>query len=124
MNPKTKVFVASAVLLVLGAAAAVGGLDAARLARLVLGGACLAALGWWWLKARGARGAGPEKPRLAVVARTGLSPRTGLALVEVDGRTLLVVHGDGFAEVHPAAGRRPPRKRARASFSAALRSVS
>ncbi len=39
--------------------------------------------------------------RLSVVQRVGLSPRTGAALLEVDGQRFLVVHGDGFATVHP-----------------------
>jgi flagellar biogenesis protein FliO len=124
MNPKTKILVASAVLLVLGAAASLSGLNAALLARLVLGAVAAAGFAWWYVKGRHSPAAAGEKTRLAVIARTCLSQRTGLALVEVDGRALLVVHGDGFAEVHPAAAaKKQPRRRAR-SFKAALRSVS
>ncbi|MBL8953414.1 MAG: flagellar biosynthetic protein FliO, partial [Myxococcaceae bacterium] len=93
MNPKTKLFIISAVLLALGAGASVAGLDAALLARLALGGVAVAGLGWWFVKARHANPGAAERPRLAVIARTGLSPRAGVALVEVDGRALLVVHG-------------------------------
>jgi flagellar protein FliO/FliZ len=121
MNPKTKILIASAVLLVLGAAASIGGMNAALVARVALGSAALAGFAWWYAKGRHAAVAGAEKPRLQVIARTGLSQRTGLALVEVDGKALLVVHGDGFAEVHPSTARRQSKRR---SFKAALRSVS
>jgi hypothetical protein len=126
MSPKTRILVASAVLLALGTAASASGLDAALLARLLLGGAALAGFGFWYVKARkAASSTGHDKPRLAVIARTGLSQRTALALVEVDGQALLVVHGDGFAEVHPGSpSKKQPRRRARRSFKAALRSVS
>lgn len=123
MNPKTKILVASAVILALGAAASLGGLNAALLARVAIGAIAVAGFAWWYLKARHARTADGEKPRLSVIARTGLSQRTGLALIEVDGKALLVVHGDGFAEVHQpgAARRRTARKQ---TFKQALRSVS
>lgn len=126
MNPKTKLLVASAVLLALGAAAALTGLDSALIARIALGGAAVAGLAWWFTKARHAQTAGAPKPRLEIIARTGLSQRTGLALIEVDGKALLVVHGDGFAEVHPPGAAKPARRRAskRGSFKQALRSVS
>jgi hypothetical protein len=58
-----------------------------------------------WARRARARGGVPglaDAPRLVVVERVGLSPRTGLALVEVDGRTYVVVHGDGFARLCPA----------------------
>jgi hypothetical protein len=127
MNPKTKLLVASALLLALGAAAAVTGIDTALIARVALGLSAVAGLGWWFIKARHARGADVEKPRLEIIARTGLSHRTGLALVEVDGKALLVVHGEGFAEVHEPLAARPARRRRgqrRGSFKQALRSVS
>jgi len=126
MNPKTKILVASAVLLALGAAAAVTGLDSALVARVALGLTAVAGLAWWFIKANHAQARAPQKPRLEIIARTGLSHRTGLALVEVDGRALLVVHGDGFAEVHQPGATKAPRRRStrRASFEQALRSVS
>lgn len=128
MNPKTKILVASAVLLALGTAASISGLNAALLARLALGAVAAAGLAFWYAKARGARTASGEKPRLSIIARTGLSQRTGLALIEVDGKPLLVVHGDGFAEVHRPDVAKESRKRRRGakkqSFKQALRSVS
>jgi hypothetical protein len=117
MNPKTKILAASLVILVLGTVASVSGLNAAMLARLVLGGVAAAGVAWWFVKARNGRLGDGEKPRLNVVARTGLSQRTGLALVEVDGTALLIVHGEGFAEIH-----RPRRRARRApSFKSTLR---
>lgn len=128
MNPKTKILVASAVILALGTAAGVSGLNAALLARLALGGVAAAGFAWWYVKARRAGAANGEQPRLAIIARTGLSQRTGVALIEVDGKALLVVHGDGFAEVHqPGIAKQSARRRRGAkkqTFKQALRSVS
>lgn len=39
------------------------------------------------------------EPALRVVARAGLTQRAGLALVEVEGRRLLVGYGDGAPRV-------------------------
>lgn len=112
-SPRNKVIAASLMLLALGAAAGVSGLNAAAAARAVLALVSIAGLAWWFLRARGA--AGPvEAPRLSVVSRVGLAGRTGLALVEVDGKTFLVVHGEGFAKVC----------RTTPKFKTALRSVS
>ncbi|MGI5863317.1 MAG: flagellar biosynthetic protein FliO [Myxococcales bacterium] len=36
---------------------------------------------------------------LRVVARTSLSPRTGIALVDVEGQRLVLAYGDGFASL-------------------------
>lgn len=46
------------------------------------------------------------EPALEVRARTGLTPRCGLALIEADGQSFLVVHGEGFATVHGMAAQR------------------
>ena len=125
MTPKIKIVVASAVLLVLGGAASLSGMNSALLARIALATVSVAALAWWALSARNARGAADEKPRLNIIARTGLSNRTGLALVEVDGQPLVVVHGEGFAEIHqPGVDKRPRRRSRKPSFKQALRSVS
>ena len=55
MNPKTKIFVASAVLLALGTVASVSDLNSALLARLALGAVAIAGLAWWFVKARHTR---------------------------------------------------------------------
>jgi hypothetical protein len=82
-----------------------GWAGATTLARVGLAGAAVAALvAWTSRRAAGTRPLG----RLDVVERRGLSPRTALALVEVDGRSLLVIHGDGFAQVHLVPPGGPP----------------
>ena len=96
-NPKHKLIAAGLALLAVPLLATQTA-SAASVARLLLGLAAIAGLGWWYF-----RGPRREKfslpPRLNVIQRVGLSQRTGLALVEVDGRALLVVHGEGFARV-------------------------
>ncbi len=121
LSPRTRLLLAGGLVLGLAALAPLGGLSAASAARWLLGAVALAGLGWW-LRRRGALGprfALPE--RLHVVSRAGLSPRCGLALVEVDGRGFLVAFGDSFAEIRAAPvpvrvgaqARRPaPRRRA------------
>jgi flagellar protein FliO/FliZ len=66
-------------------------------ARLASGLLAVAGLTWWALA--GKKKAFRLPPRLTVVGRIGLSPRAGLALVEVDGSSWLVVHGDGYAQL-------------------------
>ena len=98
-SPRNKLLAASALLLALGTAATLGGLDAAAVARAVLACTAVAGLAWWYLKARRVSPDAPA-PRLQVVSRTGLSQRAAVALVEVDGKSFLIVHGDGYAQVH------------------------
>ena len=79
------------------------------LARLLLGLCALGALVWWARRAR-RTGAGFTRPkRLEVVHRVGLSARTSVALVEVDGQPYLIVHGEGFARLRPTRKPRLPR---------------
>lgn len=100
MTPRTKLTVACAALTALVLLGGLqSGVSAASLARLLLGLSAIAALVLWYRKARGAGPSFKDTPRLAVVQRAGLSPRAGVALVEVDGRPFLIVHGDGFARV-------------------------
>jgi hypothetical protein len=106
LSPRQKLFAAGVLLALLTLVGAVqGSWSAASVARLVLGLSAVAGLAVWVWRARG--GAGPASrfkaaPRLVVVQRVGLSQRNGLALIEVDGRPFIVVHGDGFARVRPA----------------------
>jgi flagellar biogenesis protein FliO len=108
LTPRQKLLGAVVLALLVPVFASLQGASAATLARVVLGLAALGGLGAWFLRARGGL---PSKfksaPRLNVVQRVGLSQRTGLALIEVDGKPYLVVHGDGFARIRPA--RRPAR---------------
>jgi flagellar protein FliO/FliZ len=98
-TPKAKLVAATGLLAVLALVAPVGSMNAAVIARLILGGAALAGLAWWASR----RQALPKKfalaPRLQVAARTGLSPKCSVALVEADGQTYLIAFGDGFAEI-------------------------
>lgn len=101
MTPRNKLIAASVGLAALLALATLQGLWAPAAARALLAVAAVGGIGWWWVRAR--RQSPSQKfqlaPRLSVVSRAGLSQRTGLALVEVDGRSFLVVHGDGYAEI-------------------------
>jgi flagellar protein FliO/FliZ len=108
---KTKLLAASLLVLLLAAFAQQSGASAAGVARVALGLAALAGLITWWVRARGRAGAGRPfqlPPRLSVAARTGLSPRCGVALVEADGGRYLVAYGDGFAQLLNALPSRPP----------------
>lgn len=97
-SPKHKLYAALALLVGLAIAASVRGIDLVSGARWLIAGACLIGLGFWMVHHR-RRTAGFEPlPRLNVLARTGLSAKCSLALVEADGRTLLVAFGDGFAQ--------------------------
>ena len=108
LSPRQKLFGAVVLALCVPVLASLQGASAATIARVVLGLASLGGLAFWFVRAKGGL---PSKfksaPRLNVVQRVGLSARTGLALVEVDGKPYLVVHGDGFARIRPA--RRPTR---------------
>lgn len=128
MSPsiKLKLLAASLLVLLLAAGAQLSGVSAALLARVVLGLVACAGVAVWLVRARRAAGEGRFQlpPRLGIAARTSLSARCGLALVEADGRRYLVAYGDGFAQLLNAlpprapaqarSGRRPsPRRLAR-----------
>ncbi len=56
------------------------------------------------------RPGGQRPPRLAVVERIALAPRQSLALVEAEGRRLLVAtSADGAPVIYPLDAPRPPR---------------
>ncbi len=114
LSPRNKLIGAALLALIAPLIAATQGASAATAARLLLGLAALGGIGAWFIHARGGLTASKFKsaPRLNVVQRAGLSQRTGVALIEVDGKPYLVVHGDGFAKVTPT--RRPARVTLRA----------
>jgi flagellar protein FliO/FliZ len=118
-SPRGKLLGALALLTVLGLSAALRDAGAAQVARGLLAvGAALLVGAWLWRGRGGAARARFALPqRLQVHARTGLSQRCGLALVEADGQRFLVAYGDGFAEIRAAAPTRAParRKSSRAS---------
>jgi hypothetical protein len=115
-SPKNKLLLASVLLAVLLLLAPAHGISAATIARLVLGLGALAALAFWSHRRSGGAAKFQLPGRLTVAARTGLSPKCSVALVEADGRTFLVAFGDGFAEIQetPAAVR-PVARQARKS---------
>lgn len=105
LSPKQKLLAASCALMTMFALAASQGASATAIARVLIGVGALAGMAVWFARQRGlvAPTANAPAPRLAVVARTGLSQRAGVALIEVDGKPFIVVHGDGYAQVHPTA---------------------
>lgn len=106
-GPRQKLVGASLLALTVPLVASLNGASSATAARVVIAVLALGGLAFWFVRARGGLGAlagskFKSAPRLNVVQRVGLSQRTGLALIEVDGKPYLVVHGDGFARIRPA----------------------
>lgn len=90
------------------------GWGAASAARLGLGATALGGLSLllWRARAQASAAIVRAPARLRVVQRVGLSQRSALALIEVEGRAFIVIHGDGFARIRPAPRRLltgPPR---------------
>lgn len=98
-SPKHKVILVSVLLLLLAFAASRNGIDAGGTARWILGLAAVVGGVMWFRRTRKVSARFPIPTRLEVVSRVGLSPRCGLALVCAEGRSYLVVHGDGYAEI-------------------------
>ena len=103
LSPRIRLGLALGLVLGLTAWAQLQGASVVAWARALLGGVSLAALGGWLMyreRVGGPRFADAEP--LRVVSRRGLSPRCGLALVEVEGSRYFVVFGESFAEIRPA----------------------
>ncbi len=109
--PKNKLLLALALVLVLGLVIPLAGRGGVAAARTALALAAVAGLAWWLYRAR-RPAAFKLAPALEVLSRVGLSPRCAMALVEVEGRKYLVVHGDGFASIRPSL---PRHRRVRSS---------
>jgi len=120
MSPRNKLLLALGLVLGLSALAPLGGVSAAVLARGLLGVAALLGLGWWLVRRGRADVRFARTERMRVVSRTGLSPRCGLALVEVEGSRYLVAFGDSFAEIRRA--HTPVRVKTRSKRRAVARS--
>lgn len=106
MTPRNKLIAALCLALSAPLLAASQGASAAVAARILLGALAVGALVLWFYRTSGNTSAAfRSSPRLNVVQRVGLSQRTGLALIELDGKSYLVVHGDGFARIRPATPR-------------------
>lgn len=105
IHPRTKLIALAACVALLAAAAVIANGSATNAARIVLGGSAVAGLAWWAMTKRSAAGRFARTPRLQVVQKVGLSPRAGVALVEVDGRSFLIVHGDGGTRIRRVSSR-------------------
>lgn len=110
-SPRNKLIAAAIAVLILALLAPLKGASAANLARALLGAAAIAGLFLWLVRQKKAAFTVQAAPRLRVLARTGLSQRCGMALVEADGDNYLVVFGDGFAELQQAKLTRPAQAR-------------
>jgi flagellar protein FliO/FliZ len=98
-SARTKMWMVVGLLLGLAALVPLGGLSAASSARGLLGALALVGLGGWLMRRGRAKSRFPLSEPMRVVSRTGLSPRCGLALVEVEKGRYLVAYGDSYAEI-------------------------
>ncbi|MBM4781611.1 MAG: hypothetical protein GQE15_28375 [Archangiaceae bacterium] len=107
LSPRHKLIAAGALSAVLALAAAISSGSLTTGARIIIGALALAGLATWIWKQRGL--ALPRRfsatPRLQVVQKIGLSQRAGVALVEVDGRSFLIVHGEGGTRIRRVSSR-------------------
>ncbi len=98
MNLKAKLLAIGLLVVALAAVAAIQSHSFVFAARIVLGASALLGGAYWYAK-RSQPAAFQIESRMNVIQRVGLSQRSALALVEVDGQPYLVVHGDGFARI-------------------------
>ncbi|MDP3234676.1 MAG: flagellar biosynthetic protein FliO [Myxococcales bacterium] len=107
LNPRQKLMAAGVMSALLALAAAVSSGSLTTGARIIVGALAVAALATWVLKQKGLplTGRFAQTPRLQVVQKVGLSARAGVALIEVDGRSFLVVHGDGAPRIRRVSSR-------------------
>jgi flagellar protein FliO/FliZ len=107
LNPKQKLVAAGVMSALLALAAAVSSGSLTTGARIIVGALAVAGLATWALKQKGLSlpGRFAQTPRLQVVQKIGLSARAGVALIEVDGRSFLVVHGDGGTRIRRVSSR-------------------
>lgn len=100
-SPKHKLMISLLALSTLVLGAGVTQASATTLARVLVGIGAVGGLFWWWNFRTREVSQGPAS-RLKVVSRTGLSPECSVALLDVEGRTFLVVYGKGYAEIREA----------------------
>lgn len=107
LNPRQKLMAAGVMSALLALAAAVSSGSLTSGARIIVGSLAVAGLATWVLKQKGLplTGRFAQTPRLQVVQKIGLSARAGVALIEVDGRSFLVVHGDGAPRIRRVSSR-------------------
>lgn len=107
LSPRQKLLAAVGLTAALATAAAISSGSMTSGARIVLGALALGGLALWAMKGRGLELSGrfARVPRLQVVQKVGLSARSGVALIEVDGRSFLIVHGDGGTRIRRVSSR-------------------
>ncbi|MBL8919696.1 MAG: hypothetical protein JNJ54_12585 [Myxococcaceae bacterium] len=107
LSPRQKLLVAAVLTVALAMATAVSSGSMTTAARILLGAVVLGGLALWAMRGRGLEL--PRRfskvPRLQVVQKVGLSARSGVALIEVDGRSFLIVHGDGGTRIRRVSSR-------------------
>lgn len=100
-TPRSRIIAAFCGLTFLIAVTMVERFSASLVARIALASSAVVLLGWWATKRSSSSARFSRPQRLEVVQRIGLTQRTGVALVEIDGQPYLIVHGDGFARMQP-----------------------
>lgn len=107
LNPRQKLMAAGVMSGLLAIAAAFSSGSLTTGARIIVGALAVAGLATWVLKQKGLplTGRFAQTPRLQVVQKIGLSARAGVALIEVDGRSFLIVHGDGAPRIRRVSSR-------------------
>ncbi len=107
LSPRAKLIAVGACTSALALAAAVSSGSFTTGARIVLGALAIAGLAAWALRQKGLAlpGRFAKTPRLQIVQKIGLSARAGVALVDVDGRSFLIVHGEGGTRIRRVSSR-------------------
>ncbi len=98
MSPLQKLGAAAALLVAFSVAVAVQSQSIVLASRLLLGGAALVGGAFWYSKNKQPRGF-LSTQRMQIIQRLGLSQRSSMALVDIDGHPYLIVHGEGFAKI-------------------------
>jgi flagellar protein FliO/FliZ len=107
LSPRQKLMTAGGLSALLTLAAALSSGSITTGSRIIIGASSLAGFAAWALRRKefSRFGQFSQAPRLRVVQKIGLSPRTGVALLEVDGRSFLVIHGDTGTRIRRVASR-------------------
>jgi flagellar biogenesis protein FliO len=98
MSPLQKLGAAAALLVAFSVAVAVQSQSMVLASRILLGGAALVGGAFWYSQNKRPHRFLPTQ-RMQVIQRLGLSQRSAMALVDIDGHPYLIVHGEGFAKI-------------------------
>ncbi len=110
-NPHPKWKIAAALLCALALAPFFVGGASATAVKILLGVGALGVAAAIGVRAARRRTQTKNAPELAVVSRASLSAKVGIAVVEFEGRRLLVGHGDSFVQVLSSIAPRRIRRR-------------